>query len=76
MPTEFPSYNPEATRSDLNDEIADYVMRSWMHTKLTGDRSYRLTPENGLRYSFYNRGGWDYIVVMDFEWNVVYDSGE
>lgn len=76
MDTEFPSYDPEAHRSSENDSIADYVMRSWTHAKLTGDWSYRLTPSSGVRYSFYNRGGLDYIVVYDWDWNTVYDSGE
>lgn len=75
MKTEFPSYDPDCYRSPENDEIADYVMRSWVHAKQTGDRSYRLTPADGLRYSFYERDGWNYITVYNFDWEVVYDSG-
>lgn len=76
MDTEFPDYDPEAFRSDVNKEVADYAMRSWYHAKQTGDRSYRLTPASGVRFSFYRRGGKDYIVVYDWDWATVYDSGE
>lgn len=84
MDTEFPSYNQYCYRNidDFderkieNDEISDYVMRSWYYATITGDRSYRLTPQSGVRYSFYNVDGWDYIIVYDLNWNMVYDSGK
>ena len=84
MKTEFPSFNGdcyknlprEDERKKMNDEIADYVMRSWYYANITGDRSYRLTPQSGVRYNFYNIDGWDYIKIYDLEWNLVYDSGE
>ena len=84
MDTEFPSFNPRCyknidafdKRRLENDEIADYVMRSWWYANITGDRSYRLTPKSGVRYSFYNVDGWDYIIVYDLDWNTVYDSGK
>ena len=84
MKTEFPSFNPRCyknidefdKRRLENNEIADYVMRSWWYANITGDRSYRLTPQSGVRYSFYNVDGWDYIKVYDLDWNLVYDSGE
>lgn len=84
MDTEFPSFNSLCyknidsldERKLENDEIADYVMRSWWYANITGDRSYRLTPQSGVRYSFYNVDGWDYILVYDLEWNLVYDSGK
>ena len=84
MDTEFPSFDQYCYRNIdkfderklQNDEIADYVMRSWYYATITGDRSYRLTPQSGVRYSFYNVDGYDYIIVYDLEWNVVYDSGK
>lgn len=84
MDTEFPSFNSlcyrnldEFDKRKLeNDEIADYVMRSWWYANITGDRSYRLTPQSGVRYSFYNVNGWDYIKVYDLNWDLVYDSGK
>jgi hypothetical protein len=48
-------------------------MRSWMAAK-DGDRQYRLTPETGVRFAFYNEKGADYIIVYDWDWNVVFDS--
>ena len=84
MDTEFPSFNSKCyknidefdKRRLENDEIADYVMRSWWYANITGDRSYRLTPQSGVRYSFYNVDGWDYIRVYDLNWDLVYDSGK
>ena len=84
MDTEFPSYDGSCyknlvygdERKKTNDEIADYVMRSWYYATITGDRSYRITPQSGVRYSFYNVDGWDYIKIYDLDWNIVYDSGK
>ena len=76
MKSEFPSYDPDAFRSDKNKEVADYAMRSWYHEKATGDRSYRIVPQTGLRFSFYEKDDIDYITVRDWNWNIVYDSGE
>ena len=84
MDTEFPSFDQSCYRNIdefderklENDEIADYVMRSWWYANITGDRSYRLTPQSGVRYSFYNVDGWDYIKVYDLNWDLVYDSGK
>jgi hypothetical protein len=73
MDSEFPSYDPDAYRSEINNEVADIVMRSWMAAK-DGDRQYRLTPETGVRFAFYNEKGADYIIVYDWDWNVVFDS--
>lgn len=71
---EFLDYDPEAYRSEENDRIADYAMRSWMAARL-GDRSYRLTPASGVMCSFYRVKRLDYIMVYDKDGNVVYDSG-
>ena len=84
METEFPSYDGSCyknlvygdERKKINDEIADYVMRSWYYATITGNRSYRITPQSGVRYSFYNVNGWDYIKIYDLDWNIVYDSGK
>lgn len=84
MKTEFPSYDGSCynnvrlddERRIINDQIADYVMRTWYYSTITGDRSYRLTPIDGVRYSFYRSNGWDYIIVYDLNWNIVYDSGK
>ena len=84
MKTEFPSFDPYCyknidqldPRRVQNDEIADYVMRSWYYANITGDRSYRLTPQSGVRYSFYNVDGYDYIRVYDLNWELVYNSGK
>lgn len=72
---EFADYDPDATRSPRNNEIADYVMRTWIHAK-NGDRSYRLVPASGVKCSFYEVGGKNYIKVYDTNGNTVYDSGE
>ena len=72
---EFLDYDPNAHRSPENDEIADYVMRTWIHAK-NGDRSYRLVPASGVKCSFYKVGGKNYIKVYDMDGNTVYDSGE
>lgn len=71
---EFADYDPDATRSPRNNEIADYVMRTWIHAK-NGDRSYRLVPASGVKCSFYEVGGKNYIKVYDMDRNTVYDSG-
>ena len=75
MDSEFPSYDPDAYRSEINNEVADIVMRSWAAAQ-GGDRQYRLTPATGVRFAFYNEKGADYIIVYDWDWNVVFDSGE
>lgn len=75
MDSEFPSYDPDAYRSEINNEVADIVMRSWAAAQ-GGDRQYRLTPATGVRFAFYNSAGSDYIIVYDWDWNVVFDSGE
>lgn len=75
MDTEFPSYDPDAYRSEINNEVADIVMRSWAAAQ-GGDRQYRLTPATGVRFAFYNEKGADYIIVYDWDWSVVFDSGE
>lgn len=72
---EFRDYDPDAHRSERNNEIADYVMRAWIHAK-NGDRSYRLVPPTGVKCSFYSVGDTDYITVYDMDGNTVYDSGE
>lgn len=72
---EFPSYDPDAYRSHANNEIADYAMRSWIYATVTGDRSYRLVPEDGLYCDFYRIHGWDYIKIYNRTGVVVYDSG-
>lgn len=71
---EFRDYDPEAHRSERNDEIADYALRAWIHAK-NGDRSYKLVPPSGVKCSFYSVGNTDYIEVYDMNGNVVYDSG-
>ena len=75
MDTEFPSYDPDAYRSEINNEVADIVMRSWAAAQ-GGDGQYRLTPATGVRFAFYNEKGADYIIVYDWDWSVVFDSGE
>lgn len=75
MDSEFPSYDPDAYRSEINNEVADIVMRSWAAAQ-GGDRQYRLTPATGVRFAFYNEKGADYIIVYDWDWSVVFDSGE
>lgn len=75
MDSEFPSYDPDAYRSEINNEVADIVMRSWAAAQ-GGDRQYRLTPATGVRFAFYNSAGSDYIIVYDWDWNVVFDSVE
>ena len=72
---EFRDYDPDAYRSDRNNEIADYAMRTWIHAK-NGDRSYRLVPASGVKCSFYEIGGRSYIKVFDMDGNTVYDSGK
>jgi len=72
---EFMDYDPDANRSPRNNEIADYVMRTWIHAK-NGDRSYRLVPASGVKCSFYEIAGKDYIKIYDMSGNTVYDSGE
>jgi len=73
---EFPDYDPNAYRSPENSEIADYAMRSWLYAAITGDRSYRLVPQDGLYCDFYRRDGRDYITIYNRNKDVVYDSGE
>lgn len=72
---EFPSYDPDAYRSRENNEIADLAMRSWIYTLVTSDRSYRLTPADGLYCDFYRLNSWDYIIIYNRAGDVVYDSG-
>jgi hypothetical protein len=72
---EFPSYDPDAHRSQENNEIADYAMRAWIYAAVTGDRSYRLVPPEGLYCDFYRLDGWDYIKIYNRAGDVVYDSG-
>lgn len=73
QPNEFLDYDPDAHRSDENDAIAGYAMRSWAAAQL-GDRSYRLTPKSGVMCDFYSKDSYDYIIVKDKDGNVVYDS--
>ena len=73
---EFADYEPDAHRSEQNDEIADYAMRTWIHAKTTGDRSYRLVPPTGVCCDFYEKNGKNYILVYDRNDNIVYDSGK
>lgn len=72
---EFPSYDTDAYRSHENNEIADYAMRAWIYASVTGDRSYRLTPCDGLYCDFFSVDGWDYIKIYNRAGDVVYDSG-
>ena len=72
---EFPSYDPDAYRSTENNEIADYAMRSWICAAITGDRSFRLVPPDGLYCDFYRTKGKDYILIYNRARDVVYDSG-
>lgn len=72
---EFPSYDPDAYRSHTNNEVADHAMRTWIYATVTGDRSYRLVPVDGLYCDFYRAGGWDYIKIYNRAGDVVYDSG-
>jgi len=72
---EFPSYDPDAYRSRENNEIADYAMRTWIYAAVTGDRSCRLVPPEGLYCDFYRVSGWDYITIYNRAGDVVYDSG-
>lgn len=72
---EFPSYDPDAYRSRENNAIADYAMRSWIYAAVTGDRSFRLLPPEGLYCDFYRLDGWDYIKIYNRAGDVVYDSG-
>lgn len=72
---EFPSYDADAYRSHENNEIADYVMRTWIYADVTGDRSYRIAPADGLYCDFYGKDGWDYIKIYNRAGDVVYDSG-
>lgn len=71
---EFGGYDPKAEVSKKNTELADYVMRTWMLAR-EGDRSYRLTPQEGVRCKIYKIGGRDYIQVFTIDWEVVYDNG-
>jgi len=73
--SEFPSYDPAAYRSRENNEIADYVMRAWIYADVTGDRSYRLTPVDGLYCDFYRANDFDYIKIYNRAGDVVFDSG-
>lgn len=76
QPGEFRDYDADAHRSAANDEIADYAMRTWMHAQLTGDRTYRLTPADGLMIGdFYTIHGTNYVRILNREGYVVYDSG-
>lgn len=72
---EFLDFDSDAYRSRENNEIADYVMRSWIYESVTGDRSYRLTPEDGLYCDFYRQNGWDFIKIYNRAGDIVYDSG-
>lgn len=72
---EFPSYDPDAYRSRENNEISDYAMRSWIYASVTGDRSYRLVPADGLYCDFYRMKSLDYIIIYNRAGDVVYDSG-
>ena len=72
---EFLDYDSHAYRSRENNEIADYAMRSWIFASVMGDRSYRLTPTDGLFCDFYRRDGWDFIKIYNRAGDVVYDSG-
>lgn len=73
---EFPSYDPDAYRSTENNEIADYAMRSWICASVTGNRSFRLVPVDGLYCDFYRVKGRDYIIIYNRALDVVYDSGK
>lgn len=76
QPGEFLDYDPDAYISDINREAADYAARSWQHAKRTGDRSYRLTPPDGLLIGrFYRIDGVDYVQILNRDREVVYDSG-
>ncbi len=72
---EFPSYDPDAYRSKENNAIADYAMRSWICAAITGDRSFRLVPQDGLYCDFYRVKGKDYITIYNRAGDIVYDSG-
>lgn len=72
---EFKDYDPDAHRSETNNEVADYAMRSWIYAKATGDRTYRLVPQDGLYCDFYRLDGRDYIKIYNRTGDVVYDSG-
>lgn len=72
---EFMDYDPDAYRSRENNDIADYAMRSWIYASVTGDRSYRLVPADGLYCDFYRQNNWDYIIIYNRAGDVVYDSG-
>ena len=72
---EFLDFDPHAYRSRENNEIADYTMRSWIYASVTGDRSYRITPADGLYCDFYRVNGWDFIKIYNRAGDVVYDSG-
>lgn len=72
---EFPSYDTDAYRSHENNAIADYAMRSWICAAITGDRSFRLVPPEGLYCDFYRVKGKDYITIYNRAGDVVYDSG-
>lgn len=72
---EFPSYDPDAYRSRENNEIADYAMRAWIFASITGDRSVRLVPDDGLYCDFYRMKSLDYIIIYNRAGDVVYDSG-
>lgn len=70
---EFDGYDPKAKITDTNEEIAAYAMRAWIHAQ-KGDRSYRIVPENGVRYDIIKVNNKDYIRVYDIDWNVVYEN--
>ena len=72
---EFPSYDPNAFRSRENNGLADYAMRAWIYATVTGDRSYRLVPPDGLYCDFYRMKSLDYIRIYNRAGDVVYDSG-
>lgn len=72
---EFGDYDPEAHRSEENDKLADYVMRTWIHSHKV-DRSYRIIPKEGVRCQIYKINEKDYIKVYDINWNLLYDNGE
>lgn len=75
QPHEFLDYDAHAYRSRENTAIAEYALRSHLFAELTGDRCYRLVPQDGLFCDFYRLDGWDYIKIYNRAGDVVYDSG-
>lgn len=72
---EFQDYDPNARRTDENNEIAKEVLNAWQYENITGDSSYRLVPKNGVKCSLYFVGEVQEIRVFDMDGNTVYDSG-